>query len=171
MKKSKDKEKRLIMNIEQIRKRYSAEEIEKNMKKISEYILEKPFVDLSEVLYFYLLSLVPEGRLTRSQDINKYLAKQYGVSHVHLERPFKPDYDYWCRMIDRVPFHRVVSAYGYAEGLDHTKLLDEGFEFKEKRENRHRPQVKDYKKYLFDFEKETNISFETLQKINKELDF
>ena len=133
------------MDTDQIRKRYSAGEIGKNMKRISEYGSKKPFVDLSEVLYFYLLLLVPKGRLTRSRDIEKYLAKQYGVSHVHLERPFKPDYDYWCRMIDRVPFHRVVSAYGYAEDLDHTKLLDEGFEFMEKKENRYRPQVKDYK--------------------------
>lgn len=42
----------------------------------------------------------------------------------------------------------------------------EGFEFEEKNDNRG-PKVKDYKKFLFNFDKETNISLELLKRLTK----
>ena len=34
-----------------------------------EYILAQKSIELSEVVYWYLFSLVPEGRLTRDEDV------------------------------------------------------------------------------------------------------
>lgn len=98
--------------------------MEKDRKLTVTHIPEDPHLELSEVLKFYLMSLVPKGRLTREQDIEQYLATKFGVSHVSFKRPINLDNDYWYRIIDRVPFHRLVSSYGYAEGNDYKKLLD-----------------------------------------------
>ena len=137
------------------------------------YLVEfpaKPGLKLSEVVYFYLVYLVPNGRLTRYDDITKYLAKKFDVFHIEFYRPFNLNWDYWCKFIDYVPLHRVVSSNGYTEPLKTNKLLDEGFEIEEPVKNRG-PRVKDYKKYLFDFEKETDISLDFLKKINEQQDF
>ncbi len=135
-----------------------------------EYIPEKPCLRLSEIVYFYVLTFVPNGRLTRAEDIEKYLEKKFDVPRVEFERPINLDVNYWIKFIDNVPMHRVVSAYGYTHSTKVEQLASEGFEFEEKNNNRG-PKVKDYKKYLFNFEKETNISLDTLKKINEEKDF
>lgn len=135
-----------------------------------EYIPEKPCLRLSEIIYFYVLTFVPKGRLTRAEDIEKYLEKKFDIPRVEFERPINLDINYWIKFIDNVPMHRVVTAYGYTDSTKVEQLALEGFEFEEKNDNRS-PKVKDYKKFLFNFDKETNISLDTLKKINEEKDF
>ena len=126
---------------------------------------------LSEIVYFYLLYLVPKGRLARRKDIEKYLEKKFDAFYIEFQRPLNFSWDYWCKFIDLVPLHRVVSANGYIEPLNRDKLISEGFEIEEPTMNNREPRVKDYKKYLFDFEKETDISLDYLKKINEQQDF
>ena len=138
------------------------------------YLVEfpaKPGLKLSEVVYFYLVHLVPKGRLTRYDDIVKYLAKKFDVFHIEFCRPFNFDWDYWCKFIDHVPLHRVVTSYGYTEPLKKEILISEGFAIEEPAVKNRSPRVKDYKKYLFDFERETKISLDYLKKINEKQDF
>ena len=147
---------------------------ESNMDKekcIIEYMPEKTWMRLSEIVYFYLVYLVPKGRLTRYDDIVKYLEKKFDVHHVEFCRPFNLSWDYWCKFIDHVPLHRVVSSRGYTEPLNKAKLISEEIIIEETTTGNRGPRVKDYKKYLFDFEKETDISLDFLKKINEQQDF
>ena len=58
------------MNNDQIRKQYSEDRTEKSVRRSIRHIPEKPSVTLSEVVYYYVFSLVLKRRLTRDQDIN-----------------------------------------------------------------------------------------------------
>ena len=144
--------------------------MEKREKGLYEYIPAKSCIKLSEIVYFYVLSFVPEGRLTRLEDIEKFFEKKFDVHHVDLERPINFDWDYWLKFIDNVPMHRVVSVYGYTDSTKVEKHIGEGFVIEHKILNRG-PKVKDYKKYLFNFDKETKITVDMLKKVNKEQDF
>lgn len=142
-----------------------------NTKKCTiETIPAQPCLRLSEIVYFYLLTFVPKGRLTRREDIEKFLQKKFDIPRIEFERPINLDMEYWIKFIDNVPMHRVVSSYGYIESGDTKKLISEGFELEQKIANRN-PKIKDYKRLLFNFDKETNISLETLKKIDREKDF
>lgn len=65
----------------------------------------------------------------------------------------------------------MVTSYGYTEPLKRDALISEGFVIEEPAIKNRGPRVKDYKKYLFDFEKETDISLDYLKKINEQQDF
>lgn len=134
------------------------------------YIPPKPKMALSEVVYFYMLSLVPKGRLTRREDIEKYLAEKYGVYHVEFERPVKFDIDYWCDLVNKIPFHREVSSYGYTDEINCNKLSKEGFEFDISKTptGRTKIKVKEYKKYLVNFKNDIQIDINILNRINVE---
>ncbi len=136
-----------------------------------EYIPAKPSIKLSEIVYYYMITLVPFGRLTRYEDICNFIAKKFNVGNVEFERPFNLNNEYWYKFIDNVPFHRVVSAYGYTSHNFIDKLIDENFIFEQTNESNRGPKVKDYKKYLFDFEKEAQINTEILNRINNDKDF
>ncbi len=140
---------------------------------IIEVIPAKEVKELSEKVKFYLISLVPEGRLTREKDIEAYLSEMYNGKNIEFQRNFmNTDWNYWCKFIDNVPRHRVVSTYGYVE--DQTKMdriLAEGFEIEMQNSQNRGPKVKKYKELLFDFKKEANVSLETIEKINDEKDF
>lgn len=137
------------------------------------YIPPKPKMVLSEVVYFYILSLVPKGRLTRREDIEKCLAEKYGVNYVEFERPINFDNDYWCGLNDKIPFHREVSAYGYTDEINCNKLSKEGFEFDISKTptGRTKIKVKEYKEYLVNFKNDIQIDINILNRINVEENF
>ena len=135
-------------------------------------------VKLSQEVYLYMLMQVPPGRLTRWKDIEAYLARKFGVHHI---REFdtlpmairniqytRENRDYITLFSKYIPEHREVSAIGYLEGsLDQAdKLIGEGFVI-EPKGAKNKPAVKDYKKHLFDFDKEADISIETLQDVEQ----
>lgn len=130
-------------------------------------------IELSEEVRYYMLLQVPKGRLTRDQDIREYLGKLYGASYIDFITPLRMrpifDYDkYINRILDNVPFHREVSSLGYTYNPEYIKKLkEEGFVILPKSGNR-TERVEDYKKYLFDFEKESSVDLSVLEKISKE---
>lgn len=136
-----------------------------------EYIPGKPVLRLSEVVYFYLVYLVPKGRLTQYNDVIEYLKTKFGDYHIELHRPLNVSWDYWCKFIDYVPFHRVVSSGGFIEPLNRDKLISEGFELEEVKKQNRGWKIVNHKKYLFDFEKETDVTLDYLKKINEQEDF
>ena len=140
-------------------------------------IQEKSNVSLSQEVYYFMLMQVPFGKITRFNDIEEYLAKKYGVHHIHefkttdliFRNLSNPDSRYIERIIAHVPMHREVSAIGYIEhGSEQVRKLEcEGHEIIQKGAKKTNA-VKDYKKHLFDFDRETSISLDTLKKIDKE---
>ena len=135
-------------------------------------------VKISEEVYLFMLMQVPPGRLTRWKDIEAFLARKFGVHHIEefdrvpmSIRNIKYSHngrEYIALFSKFIPAHREVSAIGYLEGpLDQAeKLISEGFTVVQKGAY-NKSAVKDYKKYLFDFDKEANISLEILQDIDQ----
>ena len=140
-------------------------------------IEEESNVTLSQEVYYFMLMQVPFGKITRYKDIEAYLAKKFGVHHIHefatnplnLRNIQNLESKYIERIIDSVPLHREVSAIGYVEqGYEQErKLRCEGHEIIQKGAYK-KNAVKDYQKYLFNFDKETNISLDTLKRVDKE---
>jgi len=144
------------------------------MKNITKIIPEASHIHLSEEVFSYLLMQVPSGRLTRYQDMEAYLAKRFSVHHIQMENlpfmsrvAFSPEYIY--KVLDYVPRHREVSARGYLIDVcdQAQKLSSEGLEIIPPVRDGYNARVKDYKQYLFDFEKETNIDLETLKAVHE----
>ena len=143
----------------------------------AETIPEGSSVTLSEEVYRYMLIQVPEGRITRWEDIEAYLARKFGVHHIKefdrsvmTQRMFaNGDAEYLSRVFDQTPEHREVSSIGYISETSEKveKLMAEGLPSERKGKDK-KLAVKDYKKYLFDFDNETNIDIETLKKIDRE---
>lgn len=137
-------------------------------------IPEASHIHLSEEVFSYLLMQVPAGRLTRYKDMEAYLAKRFSVHHIQMENlpfmsrvAFSPEYIY--KVLDNVPRHREVSARGYLIDVcdQAEKLSSEGMEILPPARSGYNARVKDYKKYLFDFEKETNVELDTLMEVHK----
>ena len=134
---------------------------------------EKSSVHLSEEILFYLLMQVPEGRLTRREDMEAYLADCFHVHHVWIERTafsarIISQPGYLDKILDCIPRHREVSTGGYIlHPLDQVeKLQKEGFEILPPTRKGYSPRVKDFKKYLFDFSKEMKVDTDVLSDIN-----
>ena len=130
-----------------------------------QYFPAKPGVELSEVVRNYMVSLVPRGRLTRDRDMLEYLSKVFNVNWV----AFKRDQRFSIPLImnnsvyDDVPNHRVVSDRGIVYPLTEDILCSEGHELIQTKITKCGLQVKDYKKYLYNFEKEANINIDELK--------
>lgn len=130
-------------------------------------------IRLSEEIQLYLILQVPKGRLTTYDDIRKFLCKLYGAATIDFEQPINmrniPEYHkFWNNITKSVPFHRVVSSDGEIHNIfNMDRLENEGFKLLSKA-NSLSKKVENYKKYLFDFEKETNIDIAILEKVQKE---
>lgn len=123
-----------------------------------------------------LLMQVHQGRLTRRSDIEQYLANRFCVHHVIFDlstnlyiRHVACLNDYIYAVLDQVPMHREVTARGYiVHSPDQVKLLEaEGFTVLEPIRPGYSPRVKEYQKFLFDFEKETDIPMQVLTQVNE----
>lgn len=162
--------------IEDLLESPSESESDKSQPKVIT-IPEGSNVALSQEVYYFMLMQVPFGRITRYSDIEAYLARKFGVHHVHefdttamgRRNLNAPEFKYIEKIIDNAPEHREVSPVGYLEhGDDQAKKLKvEGHEIVQKGAKK-KDAVKDYKKYLFNFDKETDIDLETLKKIDQE---
>lgn len=102
-----------------------------------------------------LIMQVPKGKLTRFCDIYDYLQRKY---QIRIEIDFLPIYEMQGELI---PFWRIISTRGMLEdfGKRYPKevkgeiLESEGFELIPAGAGHRSRQIKDYKMYLFDFEK------------------
>ena len=131
-----------------------------------EYRPAAPGVYLSEMAKYHLSSMVPKGRLTRDKDIRNVLAKLFGVSWVSFERDYvemlqiiqdKEAMKSWNR-------HRIVSDGGNVYPLFEDELRAEGFMLVPSKRSIGEYRVVDYKKYLYDFEKEGLLVLEDFVK-------
>lgn len=131
-------------------------------KCVVEYRPAAPGMYLSEMAKYHLSSIVPCGRLTRDKDIRTALAKLFGVSWGSFER----DYAQMVRVLwdDTVMRswnrHRIVFDGGNVYPLMEDQLRAEGFELVPSKRSKGEYTVVDYKKYLYDFEKECSLVLE-----------
>lgn len=131
-------------------------------KCVVEYRPAAPGVHLSEMAKYRLSSLVPKGRLTRDKDIRNALAKLFGVSGVSFER----DYAQMLQIVwddtamQSCNRHRIVSDGGNVYPLLENELRAEGFELIPSKRSKGQYRVVDYKKYLYDYEKECSLVLE-----------
>ena len=126
----------------------------------------KPIRKLSEAVHFYLLSLIPDGRLVTWDGLRNFVAKKLGIE-IEFDHELDDrllNIDFFLKMKDNT--YKEVSNVGNTGWDAKDKLELEGFElFKS---TKYLYKVKDYKKHLFDFEKETNVSAEDIERIDKE---
>lgn len=137
---------------------------EKNRTCAVQYIPASPCVVLSEMVKYELLRYVPAGRLTTNSAMLKYLAKLFNQPRAEFEyEPFK-----MAAAMNSEKFrkednsHRMVSDGGFVDPGSEEKLRAEGFEVIPSPQSKYSLKVKDFKKYLFDFEKECPLTREML---------
>ncbi|MBP5466220.1 MAG: hypothetical protein J6Y43_01480 [Clostridia bacterium] len=126
----------------------------------------KPIRKISEAVYYYLLSLVPKGRLVTWDGLRDFVSKKLGVNiefETRLEDQLS-NIGFFSKMKDNR--YKEVSSVGNTGWDAKDKLEAEGFELY--KSTKYLYKVKDFKKYLFDFEKETNVSAEDLERIDRE---
>lgn len=133
-------------------------------------------IELSQEVYYYMLMQVPFRKLTHWRDIEAFLARKFNVQHIsrfdslpmNVRNLSSIDQNYIIKIIDTVPRHREISLGGYLEHGDsqEKELRAEGHGIVTKGPYKKKA-VKDFKKSLFDFDRETNISIETLERINQ----
>ena len=122
---------------------------------------------LSYEIYLNLLRLVPEGRITRREDIEKFVAKKLGVEFVSFEVTDNSLYKKHTELAGKIPYWRKVSKQGWLEEtldcsryVQEEKLKEEGFEIVKCGPQLRSLRIVDYKKFLFDFEKEAFVIFD-----------
>lgn len=132
---------------------------------------------LSRDLEYFLNLLVPEGKLTRDDDMRNFLHSVFGGTWIDYDPPCKVrgylNYDkYMQSIVSTVPFHRVVGSRGHVDREEHIcKLRSEGHTIIPPK-GKFGARVKDYKRCLYDFTQEAYINKEYLTRIHYEgLDF
>ncbi len=133
-----------------------------------EYIPAKPRKVLSYKIFYKLLKCVPEGKLTRREDIERLVAKKLNVDYVNFE--LSSDDIEWKeskKIRLTIPFWREVSTRGVlretadcSADLQETMLVLEGHTMELYGEKSKR--VENYKEKLFDFESAKNIKYEKI---------
>ena len=131
-------------------------------------VLYKPAgssVKLSEAVLCYMAAMLPKGRLAIESHVWDFLANLFGVHHID----FDPDLFDRLKNIDTLlelnKRYKFISDRGRVDKIHVDKLREEGFEFEPA--TKYMVKVKDYKNYLFDFSKETDIDVEFIKRINK----
>lgn len=136
------------------------------------YIPAKPGIELSETVLFYMISLVPKGKLTRTVDIETYLARRLNTNWVSFRRDFVFNNDFINEYLNKgtmyfdVPLHRNVSDRGLIDKRYEDILKQEGFNLVESKVSRYSFKVQNYKDYLFKFE-DANIDINVVMEVNK----
>ena len=124
----------------------------------------KPCRILSEAVKYYMCALVPQGRLITRELLEEFLAKKLGIERVEFEANI---FDKTRNIDDVLKYdrtYRIVSVYGRVDKVYMKKLRDEGFMFEPA--TKYMVKIKDFKNYLFDFEKETDVDKELIERVN-----
>ena len=137
------------------------------------YIPAKPGIELSETVLFYMVSLVPKGKLTTMEDIECFLAKKLNTERIEFSRDYVFNHDFINEYTSKrdtyfnVPLHRNVSSRGLVEKRYAEDLKREGFIIEETKVSTSSMKVRDYKRYLISFE-QLDIDMDLVMRINKE---
>ena len=136
--------------------------LDKEMKII--HIPAKKGRVLFDVVKYYLLALVPEKRLVREDDLLEFISRKLKTNWVEFKRnaqDFVLNFEYFegkdCS-------YKLVTSVGNVSNIYIEKLQQEGFELLPS--TKYMKKVKDYKKYLYDFDLESNVGAELIELIN-----
>ena len=122
-------------------------------------------VKISEAVLYYLSAMLPNGRVAIESQVWDFLAKQFGVHHIDVEPDLMDKYKNIDIVLELNKTYKFLSDKGRVDKIHVEKLREEGFEFEPA--TKYMVKVKDYKNYLFDFDKETDIDVEFIKRINK----
>ena len=120
---------------------------------------------LSDAVLCYLSAMLPKGRLAIESHVWDFLAKQFGVHHIDFEADLFDQYKNLDVYLELNKKYKFISDRGRVDKIHVDKLREEGFEFEPA--TKYMVKVKDYKNYLFNFAKETDIDVEFIKRINK----
>lgn len=122
-------------------------------------------VKLSDSVLCYLSAMLPKGRLAIQSKVWDFLANLYGVHHIDFDNDLFDQYKNIDICLELNKKYKFISDKGRVDKIHVDKLREEGFEFEPA--TKYMVKVKDYKNYLFDFAKETDIDVEFIKRINK----
>ncbi len=116
----------------------------------------KPAYHISMDEYIHLLQCVPEGRIVRRSDIDRYLCKKYQTDSVEIE--IKPLF--FNPLWDGIPYWREVSEKGYlwknhrifSTDVQKRKLEEEGLHVIPCGMNQESLRVENYKDYVYKYD-------------------
>lgn len=129
------------------------EEHQKNNVNNVIHVPASPHITVSMDEYVALLMKIPEGKITRFDDILNYFKQKYNIrAEIDLRPAMYKDNK-------PIPYWRIVSTRGmlsdyghyFSKELQAKYLEEEGFEIIAVGPNKRSLQVKDYRQYLFDF--------------------
>jgi len=136
--------------------------------------MQKEIVVVSYAVYINLIRQVPQGRLTRREDIEAYVAKQLNAKYIDFQ--IKNKIIVWKNLPgfrETIPYWREVSKIGYLQDtLNCSKirqeymLQQEGYKILPCGARKASLKVENYENYLFDFEKELKIDFDRLKSMD-----
>lgn len=143
----------------------------KTREETEEIFMQKEIVGVSYAVYINLIRQVPEGRLTRREDIEAYVAKQLNAKYIEFQ--IKNKIIVWKNLpgfSERIPYWREVSKIGYLQDTGNCSKIRQEYMLQQEGHNivpcgakKASLKVENYENYLFDFEKELRIDFETLK--------
>lgn len=123
-----------------------------NMDIMVQTIPAKPSLHISEEEYLALLCSVPEGKVTRYDDIVKHLKCRYGVERITIDHKpigYRPDIPFWRElstrgMLQNLPLHCTREQ-------QKEKLEKEGLRIVPCGAYQKSLKVENYRDYLYDF--------------------
>lgn len=131
----------------------------------------KPGIMLSSEVYDYFVWLVPKGKLTTEDMIHKYIAKTLKCAWIGFNSPvlkYLTKTEFAMKLIDLVPYHRIVSTRGYVYNPIYIEeLKKEGFIIENSKGNRGL-RVKDYKKCMFNYDEVEDLDENLIMQIQNE---
>ena len=125
----------------------------------------KPRKVLSEAVRYYLLSLIPKGRIITWEGLRAFVSKKLGIDIEFEERYEDRLKNINFFSVKKNNDYKEVSKVGNTGWFEKELLEKEGFELY--KSTKYLYKVKDYTKYLFDFEKETTVTAEQILEIDK----
>ena len=136
-----------------------------NGKKM-EYKPADPGRDLSDAVLYYILAMIPQGKLIVDTTLEKYLAEKLNVSWVIFNHEPMDDYmnlEYALKY--KKEEYKLLNCNGWVSHIYEERLREEGFETEPV--TKYMVKVKDYKKYLFNLEEQQWITAQWIERISK----
>lgn len=129
------------------------------------YIPAKKGRILNDSVKYYMLALVPKKRLVKEDDLLEFLARKLKVEWVNFKRDTQDYCQNWEFFEGKDCSYKLVSSVGNVSNVYKEKLLSEGFELTPSTKSLCK--IKDFKKYLFDYDLETNVDSSLIEFVNK----
>ena len=120
---------------------------------------------LNDSVKYYMLAIVPKKRLVKEADLLEFLARKLKVEWINFKRDTQDYCQNWEFFEGKDCSYKLVSSVGNVSNVHKEKLLSEGFELTPSTKSLCK--IKDFKKYLFDYDIETNVDASLIEFVNK----